>query len=81
MPGLVPGIHVLAAIKYERTWMAGTSPAMTKEHSISDSNILTASPTLRAHRLLRIFARFREVVIDQMIDEIVHRQTYAGVSR
>jgi hypothetical protein len=27
MPGLVPGIHVLAA----KTWMAGTSPAMTKE--------------------------------------------------
>jgi antitoxin CptB len=26
MPGLVPGIHVLAARK---TWMAGTSPAMT----------------------------------------------------
>jgi hypothetical protein len=26
MPGLVPGIHVLAA---EKTWMAGTSPAMT----------------------------------------------------
>jgi hypothetical protein len=28
MPGLVPGIHVLAANK---TWMAGTSPAMTSE--------------------------------------------------
>jgi hypothetical protein len=28
MPGLVPGIHVFAARK---TWMAGTSPAMTKE--------------------------------------------------
>jgi hypothetical protein len=26
MPGLVPGIHVLAAGK---TWMTGTSPAMT----------------------------------------------------
>jgi hypothetical protein len=26
MPGLVPGIHVLAA---QKTWMAGTSPAMT----------------------------------------------------
>jgi hypothetical protein len=26
MPGSVPGIHVLAAVK---TWMAGTSPAMT----------------------------------------------------
>jgi hypothetical protein len=26
MPGLVPGIHVFFAVK---TWMAGTSPAMT----------------------------------------------------
>ena len=27
MPGLVPGIHVLGAAG--KTWMAGTSPAMT----------------------------------------------------
>jgi hypothetical protein len=27
MPGLVPGIHVLLAAA--KTWMAGTSPAMT----------------------------------------------------
>jgi hypothetical protein len=27
VPGLVPGIHVLAVSK---TWMAGTSPAMTQ---------------------------------------------------
>jgi hypothetical protein len=30
MPGLVPGIHVLCRAK-EKTWMAGTSPAMTKK--------------------------------------------------
>jgi uncharacterized protein (DUF2237 family) len=29
MPGLVPGIHALAAINAEKAWMAGTSPAMT----------------------------------------------------
>src|SRR5437764_551302 len=29
MPGLVPGIHVLRAA--QRTWMAGTSPAMTRK--------------------------------------------------
>src|SRR5882757_389231 len=28
MPGLVPGIHVLAT-QARKTWMAGTSPAMT----------------------------------------------------
>jgi hypothetical protein len=28
MPGLVPGIHVLL-LRHVKTWMAGTSPAMT----------------------------------------------------
>jgi len=30
MPGLVPGIHVLPP-RAAKTWMAGTSPAMTME--------------------------------------------------
>jgi hypothetical protein len=34
MLGLVPGIHVLAALKSRKTWMAGTSPAMTKNRRI-----------------------------------------------
>src|SRR2546427_10329189 len=29
MPGLVPGIHVLKMRVDSKTWMAGTSPAMT----------------------------------------------------
>jgi hypothetical protein len=29
MPGLVPGIHVFKRIMARKTWMAGTSPAMT----------------------------------------------------
>ncbi len=29
MPGLVPGIHVFAVSRLEKTWLAGTSPAMT----------------------------------------------------
>jgi hypothetical protein len=33
MPGLVPGIHVLRKSQRIETWMAGTSPAMTKERS------------------------------------------------
>jgi uncharacterized protein len=28
MPGLVPGIHVF--LPSQKTWMAGTSPAMTE---------------------------------------------------
>jgi hypothetical protein len=33
MPGLVPGIHVFSA-QDQKTWMAGTSPAMTATMSI-----------------------------------------------
>jgi hypothetical protein len=31
MPGLVPGIHVLTDEQNQKAWMAGTSPAMTKD--------------------------------------------------
>jgi hypothetical protein len=31
MPGLVPGIHGLCRTAQKKTWMAATSPAMTKE--------------------------------------------------
>jgi hypothetical protein len=30
MPGRVPGIHVFLTQTRRKTWMAGTSPAMTK---------------------------------------------------
>jgi hypothetical protein len=29
MPGLVPGIHAFGIVHAVKTWMAGTSPAMT----------------------------------------------------
>jgi len=32
MPGLVPGIHDFIIIQRSKTWMAGTSPAMTAEY-------------------------------------------------
>jgi hypothetical protein len=35
MPGLVPGIHVLAVLQKRKTWMAGTSPAMTGRVTLS----------------------------------------------
>jgi hypothetical protein len=38
MPGLVPGIHVFAAFKLRKTWMAGTSPAMTGGYYEHSSN-------------------------------------------
>jgi hypothetical protein len=31
MPGPVPGIHVFTTLQQAKTWMAGTSPAMTTE--------------------------------------------------
>jgi hypothetical protein len=33
MPGLVPGIHVL--LTASKTWMAGTSPAMTSFDTVT----------------------------------------------
>ena len=30
MPGLDPGIHVLAVVTARKAWMAGSGPAMTK---------------------------------------------------
>src|SRR5438445_9668715 len=40
MPGLVPGIHVLLFIsEKERTWMAGTSPAMTQQNSLNPRHV------------------------------------------
>jgi hypothetical protein len=30
MPGLVPGIHEFLPLRTQKTWMAGTSPAMTE---------------------------------------------------
>src|SRR5450631_273122 len=40
MPGLVQGIHVFLFISAkERTWMAGTSPAMTQQNSLNPRHI------------------------------------------
>jgi hypothetical protein len=38
MPGLVPGIHALLLGEL-KTWMAGTSPAMTKAMRLMVSSI------------------------------------------
>jgi len=35
MPALVAGIHVFLSEVQPRTWMAGTSPAMTIERSMT----------------------------------------------
>ncbi len=33
MRGLVPGIHAFTSLRISKTWMAGTSPAMTMKRS------------------------------------------------
>jgi hypothetical protein len=35
MPGLVPGIHAFLPQQQSKTWMAGTSPAMTTGTTIA----------------------------------------------
>ena len=39
MPGLVPGIHALRTA-FRKTWMAGTSPAMTKRIDAITSEVV-----------------------------------------
>jgi chromate reductase, NAD(P)H dehydrogenase (quinone) len=50
MPGLVPGIHVLLSVS-RKTWMAGTSPAMTQtdnsETVMATLNVLSICGSLR----------------------------------
>jgi hypothetical protein len=41
MPGLVPGIHVVTTRQKRKTWMAGSSPAMTEELDNAPTNQLT----------------------------------------
>jgi hypothetical protein len=49
MPGLVPGIHAFAARYAAKAWMAGTSPAMTKNGiSLRDSPGMTVGYSICA---------------------------------
>src|SRR5262249_29060360 len=63
MPGLVPGIHVLLAAK---TWMAGTSPAMTNRVRAVKKDVLDREHVL-AHR------RARRRQLDRMAEHLFRR--------
>src|SRR5579872_6946099 len=39
MPGLVPGIHVFSCLRGTKSWMAGSSPAMTSSRDVSQSSL------------------------------------------
>ena len=45
MPGLVPGIHVFLSL-VAKTWMAGTSPAMTTRSYFESALALLSSSSL-----------------------------------
>jgi hypothetical protein len=61
MPALVAGIHVFAALQTTKTWMAGTSPAMTKhvhcDPQESKPRQLSNTPRRRHARIQQIAAR------------------------
>ena len=42
----VPGIHVLQHLREEKTWMAGTGPAMTTSAGIAEERPYAASAAL-----------------------------------
>jgi hypothetical protein len=55
MPALVAGIHVLWAKTKTKTWMAGTSPAMTMQYIMVNTNW---SHSTRANTLSRLPKNF-----------------------
>ncbi|MEA2887251.1 MAG: hypothetical protein QOD11_1611 [Bradyrhizobium sp.] len=60
MPGLVPGIHVFKSQFEDKTWMAGTSPAMTDSAVGWAKARLRAVPTILRQWRARHRARSRE---------------------
>jgi hypothetical protein len=48
MAGLVPGIHVFLDVARSKTWMAGTSPAMTEWKSHERHELKKCSPDERS---------------------------------
>src|SRR4249920_3896898 len=68
MPGLVPGIHVLAARK---TWMAGTSPAMTKERIMAEIRVPTLGESVTEATIGKWFKQPGDAVtVDEPLVEL-----------
>jgi hypothetical protein len=62
MPGLVPGIHVFGPCRDKKTWMAGTSPAMTGEVVVlNPGRALRSSLRLRGDRRYAARTRVKKV--------------------
>jgi hypothetical protein len=79
MPGLVPGIHVFLHLVATKSWMAGSSPAMTEDKSgpsrIDGGLDLFAAPVPGVARLLAL-ATTPELLFDRLKGD---RCTYSRV--
>ena len=56
MPALVAGIHVFAALQQFKTWMAGTSPAMTRLLDLVADQLLNVTPVMASRLPCQIFS-------------------------
>jgi DNA transformation protein and related proteins len=61
MPGLVPGIHVFTAKQNPKTWMAGTSPAMTHTEAAAQESYHMDPEFIR-----ELFASFGPVTVKRL---------------
>jgi hypothetical protein len=54
IPGLDPGIHALRSVAEEKTWMAGTNPAMTSHVKTKEAGMTAYLISLALAGLLAI---------------------------
>jgi ribosome-binding factor A len=80
MPGLVPGIHVPGNSAAARTWMAGTSPAMTNffERQMPRHHQKKGSAPGGSQRQLRVGETVRHAVADILAQGSVHDADLEG---
>ncbi len=69
MPGLVPGIHVLQSSPRIKSWMAGTSPAMTSFEIMTDHRRITGRLVIATHNPGKL-AEMRELLAPYGIDAV-----------
>jgi ribosome-binding factor A len=78
MPGLVPGIHVLKESAAKKTWMAGTSPAMTTLRDKMPRHHQKNSAPGGSQRQLRVGETVRHAVADILAHGSVHDADLEG---
>jgi ribosome-binding factor A len=81
MPGFMPGIHVLKNSTAEKTWMAGTSPAMTNVsvRTRMPSHHQKSSAGSGSQRQLRVGETVRHAVAEILAHGNVHDPDLEGL--